>query len=557
MFSNGKIYFAKTGEQLSEKLYLLPKMANRHGFICGATGTGKTITLKVLAESFSQMGVPVFLADVKGDLSGMLAAGTDTEDMKKRIARFGLSDDGFSYQAFPTVFFDIYGQRGIPLRTTVSEMGPQLMATVLDLNDTQTDVLSVVYKIADDENLLLCDTKDLKAILQYASEKSDEYEMEYGHIAKQSVSAIVRAIVALEAEGGDVFFGEPALNVSDFFTTDISGKGMINILDSSSLINHPRLYSAFMLYLLSELFEIMPEIGDPEKPRIVFFFDEAHLLFKSAGPALMEKIEQMIKLIRSKGIGVFFITQSPGDIPDSVSAQLGNKIEHALRAYTPAERKTLNAAAAAFRENSEFDTLELLSALGTGEAIVSMLDEKGIPGIAQHAYILPPESRMGMITDGERANSIKSSNLYLKYHTPTDPDSAFEFMERRQKQLTEEVEKQKAEEAAEKERLKAEKAEEKERLREAREAERAQEKAEKEAERERLKAEKEAEKAAEREKRALERSIKSVASTAAGSIGREAGHLFGKKLGGSFGKTLGGNIGASLGRNILGTLFKH
>ena len=546
MFSDGKIYFAKAGEQLSEKLYLLPKMANRHGFICGATGTGKSITLKVLAESFSHMGVPVFLADVKGDLSGMLAPGADTEDMKKRIAKFGLSDSGFSYQAFPTVFFDIYGQRGIPLRTTVSEMGPQLMASVLGLNDTQTDVLSVVYKIADDENLLLCDTKDLKAILQYASEKSDEYEMEYGHIAKQSVSAIVRAIVALEADGGDIFFGEPALNVSDFFTTDIGGKGMINILDSSSLISHPRLYSAFMLYLLSELFEIMPEIGDPEKPRIVFFFDEAHLLFKNAGPALMEKIEQMIKLIRSKGIGVFFITQSPGDIPDSVSSQLGNKIEHALRAYTPAERKTLNAAAAAFRENNEFDTLELLSALGTGEAVVSMLDEKGIPGIAQHAYILPPESRMGMITDEERANSIKTSNLYLKYNTPSDPDSAFEFMERRQRQLTEEAERLKAEEAAEKEKLKAEKAREKEELKEARDAARAQEKAEKEAE-----------KAAEREKRALERSIKSVASTAAGSIGREAGHLFGKKLGGTFGKTLGGNIGASLGRNILGTLFKH
>ena len=557
MFSDGKIYFANAGEQLSEKLYLLPKMANRHGFICGATGTGKTVTLKVLAESFSHMGVPVFLADIKGDLSGMLLPGRDTEDMKKRIERFGLSGSGFSFQAFPTAFFDIYGQRGIPLRTTVSEMGPQLMAAVLNLNDTQTDVLSVVYKIADDENLLLCDTKDLKAILQYASEKSDEYELEYGHIAKQSVSAIVRAIVALEAEGADVFFGEPALNVADFFTTDVSGKGMINILDSSSLINHPRLYSAFMLYLLSELFEIMPEIGDPEKPRIVFFFDEAHLLFKNADAALMEKIEQMIKLIRSKGVGVFFITQSPSDIPDSISAQLGNKIEHALRAYTPAERKTLKAAAAAFRENSEFDTMELLSSLGTGEAIVSMLDEKGIPGIAQHAYILPPESRMGMITDDERANSIKTSNLYLKYNTPSDPDSAFEFMERRQRQLADETERLKAEEAAEKEKLKAEKAREKEELKEARDAARAKEKAEKEAERERLKAEKEAEKAAEREKRAVERSIKSVATTAAGSIGREAGHLFGKKLGGSFGKTLGGNIGASLGRNILGTLFKH
>ena len=568
MFSDGKIYFAKTGGTLFEKLYLLPKMANRHGFICGATGTGKTVTLKVLAESFSQMGVPVFLADVKGDLSGMIAPGAEIEDMKKRIETFGLSADGFSFQAFPSVFFDIFGKKGIPLRTTVSEMGPQLMATILDLNDTQSDILSVVYKIADDENLLLCDTKDLKAILQYAAEKADEYELEYGRIAKQSISAIVRAIVALEAEGGDLFFGEPALNVADFFTTDISGKGMINILDSSSLINQPRLYSAFMLYLLSELFEIMPEIGDPEKPRIVFFFDEAHLLFQSASPALMEKIEQMIRMIRSKGIGVFFITQSPGDIPDSIGAQLGNKIEHALRAYTPAERKSLKAAAEAFRENPEFDTLELLSSLGTGEAIVSTLDEKGVPGIAQHAHILPPESRMGMITDEERANSIKLSNLYLKYNTPTDPDSAFEFMERRKQQLeeteaqlqakqAEEKARLKAEKEAEKEHLKAEQQAEREREKAEKEAERERQKAEKEAEKERLRAEKEAEKAAERERKAVERSIKSVASTAAGSIGREAGHLFGKKLGGSFGKTLGGNIGASLGRNILGTLFKH
>lgn len=557
MFSDGKIYFAKTGENLSEKLYLNPKMANRHGFICGATGTGKTVTLKVLAESFSEMGVPVFLADVKGDLSGMIAAGEDSANMQERIKRFQLMESGFAYQAFPSAFFDIFGKGGIPLRTTVSEMGPQLMATVLDLNDTQSDVLSVVYKIADDENLILSDTKDLKAILQYASEKSDEYELEYGRIAKASVTAIVRAIVALEAEGGDQFFGEPAINVSDFFTTDVNGKGQINILDSSSLINKPKLYSAFMLYLLSELFEIMPEIGDPEKPRIVFFFDEAHLLFKTASDALMEKIEQMIKLIRSKGVGVYFITQSPGDIPNGVIAQLGNKIEHALRAYTPAERKVLKAAAESFRENPEFDTVELLSSLGTGEAIVSVLDEKGIPEVAKHAYILPPESRMGQISDEERERAVKTSNLYLKYNAAVDPDSAFEFLERRQQKLAEEIAEEKKEAAEAKERLKEEKEAEKERLKAEKEAEKERLRAEKEAEKEKLKAEKEAEKAAERERRAVERSIKSVASTAAGSIGREAGHLFGKKLGGSFGKTLGGNIGASLGRNILGTLFKH
>ena len=289
MIKDGKIYFAKAGEDLSQQMFLLPKMANRHGFICGATGTGKTITLKVLAESFSDLGVPVFLADVKGDLSGMIFPGTETDDMKERIARFGLSEDGFSYQAYPAAYFDVFGEKGIPLRTTVSEMGPALMSEILKLNATQRDILNVVYKIADDENLVLSDTKDLKAILQYASENASEFEAEYGRIAKQSVSAIVRAIVALEAEGGENFFGEPAINVADFFTNGEGGKGMINILESSALINKPRVYSAFMLYLLSELFEVLPEIGDPEKPRMVFFFDEAHLLFKNADDALMER----------------------------------------------------------------------------------------------------------------------------------------------------------------------------------------------------------------------------------------------------------------------------
>ena len=409
-------------------------MANRHGFICGATGTGKTVTLKVLAESFSAMGVPVFLADVKGDLSGMSQPGQDSADMQDRAKRFGLAEDGFAYQGFPTQYFDIYGKRGIPLRTTVSEIGPQLLAGILGLNKTQADILSVVYKLADDENLLLCDTKDLKAILQFASENAAALESEYGRIAKQSVAAIVRAIVALEGEGADQFFGEPAINVADFFTTDPSGKGTINVLDSSSLINQPRLYSAFMLYLLSELFEVLPEVGDMDKPRVVFFFDEAHLLFDSASSELMEKIEQMIKLIRSKGVGVYFITQSPGDIPDAVASQLGNKIEHGLRAYTPAERKVLKAAAESFRENPAFDTMELLAQLGTGEAVVSMLDEKGVPGVAQHVWVLPPESYMGLLDDARRDQAVKTSNLYLKYSAAADPDSAFEFLERRKQQ---------------------------------------------------------------------------------------------------------------------------
>ena len=314
-----------------------------------------------------------------------------------------------------------------------------------------------MYKLADDENLLLCDTKDLKAILQFASENAAALESEYGRIAKQSVAAIVRAIVALEGEGADRFFGEPAINVADFFTTDPSGKGSINVLDSSSLINQPRLYSAFMLYLLSELFEVLPEVGDMDKPRVVFFFDEAHLLFDSASSELMEKIEQMIKLIRSKGVGVYFITQSPGDIPDAVASQLGNKIEHGLRAYTPAERKVLKAAAESFRENPAFDTMELLAQLGTGEAVVSMLDEKGVPGVAQHVWVLPPESYMGLLDDARRDQAVKTSNLYLKYSAAADPDSAFEFLERRKQQQAQQEAAEKAQEQAEKERLAAEK----------------------------------------------------------------------------------------------------
>ena len=535
MFTGGYIYFARTGEGLPDKVCLRPDMANRHGFICGATGTGKTITLKVLAESFSDMGVPVFLADVKGDLSGMIEVGADSEDMIERKKRFGLEEDGFSYKTYPTAFFDFFGEKGIPLRTTISEMGPQLMASVLDLNDTQTDILSVVYKIADDQELLLTDTKDLKAILSYVSENASDFELDYGHIAKQSVAAIVRAVVALESEDGDIFFGEPAFNVSDFFVTDISGRGTINILDSSSLINKPRLYSAFMLYLLSELFEIMPEVGDMEKPRIVFFFDEAHLLFDSASDDLLQKIEQMIKLIRSKGVGVYFVTQSPGDIPDGVMSQLGNKVQHALRAYTPKEQKVIKAAAESFRAPEGFDTEKILSELGTGEAVVSVLDEDGVPGLACHAFILPPQSKMGQASEAEKEKVIKGSNLYLKYNTPTDPESAYEFLERRKSELKKQEEELKAQEEAEKQQMKAEK----------------------EAEKAKLKAEKEALKEAEKKQKELEKSVKSVATTAGGTVGRELGNLLGSTFGGSFGKRLGGNLGASLGRNILGTLFKH
>lgn len=545
MVDNGKIYFAKAGnpDKPEEKICLLPSIANRHGFICGATGTGKTVTLKVLAESFSSIGVPVFVSDVKGDVAGLCKPGIDSEGMQKRICRFGLED--FSYRGFPCTFYDIYGQKGIPLRTTVSEIGPILMARILDLNDTQTDLLTVVYKIADDHDLLLIDTKDLKAVLNYAYENSSSLEMDYGHIAKASVSAIIRSIVSIEAEGGDQFFGEPAIDIKDFFIRTADGYGMINILDSESLINKPRLYSAFMLFLLSELFEVLPEVGDPEKPKMVFFFDEAHLLFNNASQTLLEKITQVIKLIRSKGVGIYFVTQSPSDLPDAVLSQLSNKIEHALRAYTPSEIKALKASADAFRANPAFSTVELLQELGTGEAIVSLLDEKGVPGICQHAYILPPSSLMDAIPDEERNEMIETSIFRAKYGTMVDNDSAYEFLMRQKKE---------AGEALQQEYQKIE--EDKQKLVQEREQEKIRQKEEKEAQKALEKEEKEAAKEAEKKKKAVKQAAKSVTTSVSGTIGREIGKTLGSTLGGSFGKTLGGNLGASLGRNIFGTLFK-
>ncbi len=527
MIDNGKIYFARKGDAngLSDRIYMNPAMANRHGFICGATGTGKTVTLKVLAESFSSMGTPVFVSDVKGDVAGLSKPGLDSEKMQERLARFEIGDS-FTYAGFPCTIYDVYGEKGIPLRTTVSEMGPQLMSRVLDLNDTQTALLTVVFKIADDNDMLILDTKDLKATLQYVAENAADFEMEYGHIAKQSVSTIVRSIVALESEGADRFFGEPAINIADFFTMDMYSRGMINILDAESLINKPKLYSAFMLYLLSELFEILPEVGDLEKPKMVFFFDEAHLLFDSASKALLEKIEQVVKLIRSKGVAIFFVTQNPADIPNGVMAQLGNKIEHALRAYTPADQKALKAAADAFRENPDFDTVELLQNLGTGEAIVSLLDDKGIPSISEHAYILPPQSLMAAISDTERDSLVKGSILYTKYGTMVDSDSAFEFLQR-----------QRAQAEAEAEQLEQEQT----RLAEA------------------ARTDAHGIKVAtpDRKKTELSKATQSVLRTTSGTIGREVGKAVGGAILGKKGKTIGGNIGASIGRNLLGTITKR
>lgn len=542
MFYDGNIWIGNT--QSGDKVSILPAMANRHGLIAGATGSGKTVTLKVMAEAFSDMGVPVFLADVKGDIAGMLSPGVDSEDMQERIARFGLAEAGFSYQGYPVTFWDIYGKNGIQLRTTISEMGPLLLARILQLNDLQTDILHIVYKIADDQNLLLIDTKDLKSMLNFVGENANALAADYGKISSASLGAITRALVALELAGGDEFFGETALNINDWITVGQNGKGMMNILDSSSLINNGRLYSTFLLWLLSELFEMLPEVGDLDRPKMVFFFDEAHLLFNDAPRNLLEKIEQVVKLIRSKGVGVYFCTQNPADVPNAVLAQLGNKVQHALHAYTPAEQKAVRAAADSFRENPAFDTYEVLQALGIGEAVVSFLDADGVPGIAQRVNILPPQSRMDGITEIEREQSIRSSLFYSKYAESIDPDSAYEFLQRMGLEAMAEEEAAKAEQEAQKEAEKAEK-----------EAQKEAEKAEKEALKAEEKAQREAEKQAEREKKAKKKAIKTVGATVAGTVGRQVGKEVGKNFG-KFGQTLGGNVGASLGRGLLSTLFK-
>ncbi len=422
MLKNNKILVGKGGVETC----ILPQMANRHGLIAGATGTGKTITLKVMAESFSDLGVPVFLADIKGDLAGCVKVGQNNENIASRLAGLGIDD--FSFCSFPVCFWDVFGQNGHSVRTTVSEMGATLLARLLGLTEVQTGVLSIVFRVADDRGWLLIDLKDLRAMVAYVADNAKEFATEYGSVSRQSAGAIQRALLQLEDAGGAQFFGEPAISLDDWMRTDDVGRGMINILDCRKLVQSPLLYSTFMLWLLSELFEQLPEAGDLEKPKLVFFFDEAHMLFDGAPKALTEKIEQVVKLIRSKGVGVYFITQQPGDIPDPVLAQLGNRVQHALRAYTPAELKAVRAAAQAFRENPEFDTQEAILALGTGEALVSFLDEKGRPSIVERATILPPQSAMGVIDAERRAAEIQASDIFGKYDRAVDRYSAYEVI---------------------------------------------------------------------------------------------------------------------------------
>ncbi len=416
-------------------LNILPKMANRHGLIAGATGTGKTVTLQTMAEGFSAIGIPVFMADVKGDLAGMSQMGGGNARVDARVAQLGLDD--FKAQASTVILWDVFGKSGHPVRTTIAEMGPLLLARLLNLNDVQAGVINAIFKIADDKGWLLLDLKDLRAMSQHAAENAAEYQTSYGNISAASVGALQRSLLQLETEGGDLLFGEPALNLDDLMQTDSLGRGVINILASDKLYNSPRVYATLLLWLLSELFEKLPEVGDLDKPKLVFFFDEAHLLFTDAPPALLQKIEQVVRLIRSKGVGVYFVSQNPLDIPDIVLGQLGNRVQHALRAFTPRDQKAVKSAAETFRSNPKVDVAVAITELGVGEALVSFLDEKGIPSPVERAFVCPPQSRLGAITDAERAAVIASSDIKGFYEKQVDRESAYEILKARTAQSAE------------------------------------------------------------------------------------------------------------------------
>ena len=410
--------------------------SNRHGVVAGATGTGKTVTLQILAQAFSDAGVPVFAADVKGDLSGIAVPGAPNEKMLTRAASMELA---LTPAAQPVMFWDLFGQKGHPIRTTISEMGPLLLSRLLELNDVQEGVLTIVFHVADKDGLLLLDLKDLQAALKYVADNADEIGTLYGNVAPATVGAIQRKLLTLQTQGAENFFGEPALDLSDLMRTDVAGRGYVNLLAADRLIQSPKLYSTFLLWLLSELFEVLPEVGDPEKPKLVFFFDEAHLLFNDAPKPLLEKIEQVVRLIRSKGVGIYFVTQNPADIPDAVLGQLGARVQHALRAYTPADQKGLKAAAQSFRVNPNFDTAETIQALGVGEALVSTLDEKGAPRVVQKTLIRPPASRLGPLTPEERAALKAKSPVAGQYDTAEDRDSAYEILQGRAQKAQQEA----------------------------------------------------------------------------------------------------------------------
>ena len=450
MLEAGKVYIGTSrtpDDRPAKGEYLDLKLANRHGLITGATGTGKTVTLQVLAEGFSKAGVPVFCDYIKGDLSGIAAQGDPKDFLLKRAQEIGL--EPYEFEAFPAVFWDLYGEKGHRIRATVSEMGPLLLARLMDASEAQEGVLAIAFKIADEGGLPLLDLKDLQALLTYMGEHASELSARYGLISKASLGSIQRALLVLEGQGADQFFGEPALAIADLMRVDARGRGLVSVLAADRLMMNPRLYGTFLLWLLSELFEELPEIGDPEKPRLVFFFDEAHLLFKDAPRVLLERVEQVVRLIRSKGVGVYFVTQNPLDVPETVLAQLGNRVQHALRAYTPREQKAVKTAAETFRPNPDFDCAEAITALGTGEALVSMLEGKGAPSMVQRTLIRPPSGRVGPISDEERRRLLSASGMGTLYDRDVDRESAYEILTKRAAKAQEQVQAEKAAREAE------------------------------------------------------------------------------------------------------------
>ncbi len=434
---------------------MLPKLANRHGIIAGATGTGKTVSLQVLAEGFSKLGVPVFMADVKGDLSGISQPGGGKPKLEERAKQIGLTD--YTYSAFPVVYWDVFGELGHPIRTTITEMGPLLISRLMDLNDTQEGVLNIAFRVADDNGLLLLDLKDIRSMLTFLADHAAEIKSQYGNVSSATVGAIQRSLLTLEEQGGEHFFGEPAFELTDLMKSNSDGRGTINILAADKLMTNPRLYATFLLWLLSELFEELPEVGDLDQPKLVFFFDEAHLLFDGAPKALLEKVEQVVRLIRSKGVGVYFVTQNPADIPDDVLAQLSNRVQHALRAFTPKEMKGIKAASESFRENPAFKTEEVITQLAVGEALVSMLQADGTPMVVDRTLVRPPSSRLGPALPNERTNMLTSSPFRGKYDEPKDRESAFEVLEARAIAMQKKMEEQEQLEAQTKMQKEAEK----------------------------------------------------------------------------------------------------
>lgn len=522
----------------SNDLAILPEMANRHGLITGATGTGKTVSLQTLAETFSAMGVPVFMSDVKGDLTGIARPGDPAGKAAKRAEEMNLKAAGYQNSGCPVCFWDVYCENGHPLRATISDVGPVLLARLLGLNDVQSGVLQVIFKIADDNGLLLLDLKDLRSMAQYVSDQREEFRSRYGQIAPATVGAITRALLRLEEQGGDYFFGEPALDVMDLLALK-DGRGIINILDATRLINAPGLYSCVMLWMLSELFERLPEIGDQAKPRLIFFFDEAHLLFADIQPALLQKIEQVVRLIRSRGVGIFFVSQNPSDMPDAILGQLGNRIQHALRAFTPKDQKAVRAASQAFRANPAFSTEEAIGNLAVGEALISFLDRNGAPEMVRRGLVVPPESQIGPVTDAQRAGLIKASALAGKYDKPIDRESAYEILAARASEMQDAREREAQQQAWARARAQAEK--------ELKKKER-----EQAGEERRIMAEQKRQAREARQNDVLGGLLASVTRQATRSVSnavvREVGNVI-------FGSSPAGKVGKSLVRGILGGLL--